>query len=113
MEVLKSLPRGRVAGFVDQGPAILAYTPHSAIAGPYHRDAAGILDTYKIFAGKNPRAVLGGRGINYVMTCRGAPDWDFYRAQDGLVAELARNRIPAWLAPVGRSGDVEVYRVER
>jgi len=111
MEVLKSLPRGWVAGFVDQGPAILAYTPHSAIAGPYHRDAAGILDTYEIFAGKNPRAVLGGRGINYVMTCRGAPDWDFYRAQGGLVAELARNRIPAWLAPVGRSGDVEVYRV--
>jgi hypothetical protein len=113
MEVLKSLPRGRVAGFVDQGPAILAYTPHSAIAGPYHRDAAGILDTYEIFAGKNPRAVLGSRGINYVMTCRGAPDWGFYRAQGGLVAELARNRIPAWLAPVGRSGGVEVYRVER
>jgi hypothetical protein len=104
MAALKSLPPGRVAGFVDQGPAILAYTPHSAIAGPYHRDAAGILDSYEIFTGKNPRA--------YVMTCRGAPDWDFYRAQGGLVAELAQNRKPDWLTPAGRSGDVEVYRVK-
>jgi hypothetical protein len=113
MAVLKSLPRGRVAGFIDQGPAILAYTPHSAIAGPYHRDAAGILDSYEIFAGKNSRAVLDRRGITYVMTCRGAPDWDFYRAKGGLVAGLAQNRIPDWLAPAGRSGDVEVYRVKR
>jgi hypothetical protein len=113
MAVLKTVPPGRVAGFVDQGPAILAYTPHSAIAGPYHRDAAGILDTYEIFAGKNPRAILDRRRIDYVMTCRGAPDWDFYRAQAGLVGALAQNHIPAWLEPVGRSGDVEVYRVER
>jgi len=113
MTSLKSLPRGRVAGFVDQGPAILAYTPHSAIAGPYHRDAAGILDSYEIFAGKSSRAVLDRRGITYVMTCRGAPDWDFYRAQGGLVAELAQNRIPDWLVPAGRNGDIEVYRVKR
>jgi hypothetical protein len=113
MAMLKPLPPGRVAGFVDQGPAILAYTPHSVVAGPYHRDAAGILDSYEIFAGKNPHTVLDRRGITYVMTCRGAPDWDFYRAQGGLVAELAQSRIPAWLAPVGRSGDVEVYRVKR
>jgi len=113
MAALKSLAPGRVAGFVDQGPAILAYTPQGAIAGPYHRDAAGILDSYEIFAGKNPRAVLDRRGVDYVMTCRGAPDWDFYRAQGGLVAELAQNRKPDWLTPVGPSGDVVVYRVKR
>ncbi len=113
MAVLGSLPRGRVAGFVDAGPAILAYTPHSAIAGPYHRDAAGILDTYEIFAGKNPRTVLDRRGIDYVMTCRASPDWAFYGAQSGLLVGLARSRIPDWLVPVGRRGDVEVYRVRR
>lgn len=113
MAALRPLPRGRVAGFVDQGPAILAYTSHSAVAGPYHRDAAGILDSYEIFAGKSPRTVLDRRGITYVVTCRGAPDWDFYRSQGGLVAELAQKRKPDWLTPVGRSGDVEVYRVQR
>ena len=111
MRTLAQLPRGRVAGFVDQGPAILAYTRHSAIAGPYHRDAAGILDTYEIFAGKNPRAVLDRRGVDYLMTCRGAPDWNFYRQKGELVSDLAVGHVPAWLTPMGRSSDVEVYRV--
>ncbi len=110
---LKALPPARVAGFVDLGPAILAYTGHSAIAGPYHRDSAGILDSYEIFAGKNPRAVLDRRGIDYVMTCRAAPDWSFYRSQSGLVADLARGKIPDWLVPLGTKGDVAVYRVRR
>ncbi|HET7083331.1 MAG TPA: hypothetical protein VFI23_01060 [Rhizomicrobium sp.] len=113
MAPLKTMPRGRVAGFVDQGPAILAYTPDSAIAGPYHRDAAGILDTYEIFAGKNPRAVLARRGVDYLMTCRGAPDWGFYRDKGGLVAALAKGQMPDWLTPAGRKGDIEVYRVAR
>jgi MFS family permease len=113
MAALKALPPGRVAGFVDQGPAVLAYTQHSAIAGPYHRNASGILDSYEIFAGQNPRAVLDRRGIDYLMTCRAAPDWDFYRGRGGLVAQLAHGRIPDWLAPVGVSGAVQVYRIRR
>lgn len=111
MAALNALPPGRVAAFVDQGPAILAYTGDAAIAGPYHRDAAGILDSYAIFAGADPRAVLQRRGIDYVMTCRAAPDWDFYRAQNGLIAQLAAGRVPDWLKPAGRDGNVEVYRV--
>jgi hypothetical protein len=111
LAVLQALPPGRVAAFVDQGPGILAYTPDSAIAGPYHRDAAGILDSYAIFTGPDPRAILKRRGIDYLMTCRAAPDWDFYRAKGGLVAQLAKGDVPDWLMPAGRSGDVEVYRV--
>ena len=107
MAVLRSLPRGRVAGFVDAGPAILAYTPHSAIAGPYHRDAAGILDTYEIFAGKNPRPVLDRRGIDYVMTCRGSPDWAFYGAQSGLLAGLARSRASQFTSKVDSTDEAE------
>lgn len=113
MGALKILPPGRVAGFVDQGPAILAYTRHSAIAGPYHRDSAGILDTYEIFAGKNPQLLLDRRGIDYVMTCRAAPDWGFYRARGGLLAKLAQGEVPGWLMPVSTNGDVAVYRVKR
>ena len=110
MALLKTLPPGRVAGFVDQGPAILAYTPHGAIAGPYHRDADGIVDTYAIFTGAHPQEVLARRGINYLMTCRAAPDWDFYRARGGLMAQLAAGHVPQWLTLLGESGDVNVYR---
>jgi MFS family permease len=111
MTVLAHLPPGRVAAFVDQGPAILAYTKDSAIAGPYHRDAAGILDTYAIFAGNAPRAILARRGITYVMTCKNAPDWDFYRARGGLIAQLAAGHVPDWLVPL-QAGVVALYRVK-
>jgi hypothetical protein len=111
MAPLKALPPGRAAAFVDQGPAVLAYTLDSVIAGPYHRDAAGILDSYEIFAGSNPRAVLARRGINYLMTCRAAPDWEFYRAKGGLIAQIVAGRTPDWLAKAGQNGDVTVYKI--
>lgn len=111
MALLKAQPVGRVAGFVDQGPGILAYTKDAAIAGPYHRDATGILDTYDIFTGSNPRAILKARGIDYLMTCRAAPDWDYYRAKGGLMALLANGQVPDWLMPLGRKGDIALYRV--
>ncbi len=113
MALLQGRPAGRVAGFVDQGPAILAYTNHAAIAGPYHRNQAGILDTYDIFTGTDAPAILKRRGIDYVMTCRAAPDWKFYRQRGGLVAQLAAGRVPDWLTPAGKTGDVELYRVTR
>lgn len=111
--LLNAQPAGRVAGFVDQGPAILAYTEHAAIAGPYHRNQAGILDTYDIFAGSNAQSILTRRGIDYLMTCRASPDWDFYRQRGGLVAQLAAGQVPDWLTPLGKRSDVELYRVNR
>ena len=117
VERLTDLPPGRVAAFVDQGPAVLAYTKDSVIAGPYHRNAAGILDTYEIFAGKNSYVVLKRRGIDYLVVCRDAPDWDFYRSRGGLVSQLAQDRVPSWLKPVHWLDDMgfgpaEVYRVK-
>jgi uncharacterized membrane protein (UPF0136 family) len=110
---LRALPPGRVAAFVDQGPAILAYTDDAVIAGPYHRDGAGILDTYAIFAGPDPRAVLRARRIDYVVTCTATPDWEFYRAKGGLIAQLAAHRVPAWLTPVSATWNVSIYRVAK
>jgi len=112
MAPLKALPPGRVAAFVDQGPAILAYTGDAAIAGPYHRDAAGIADSYAIFAGPDPRALLKARGIDYVMVCAASPDWQFYGVKDGLLARLATGKAPAWLTPAGTAGDVSVWVVK-
>jgi hypothetical protein len=111
MATLRALPPGRVAAFMDQGPAILAYTHDAAVAGPYHRDSAGIVDTYAIFTGPSPRDVLKARGIAYVMTCAASPDWSFYGAQGGLLAKLAEHRAPWWLIPAGEAGNVAVWRV--
>jgi hypothetical protein len=115
MGPLISLPTGRVAGFVDQGPAILAYTQDSAIAGPYHRDADGIEDTYAIFTGmpEQARAILQRRGISYVMACSAAPDWSYYiaKAPNGLLARLARHQPPGWLMLARQAGAIQVWRV--
>jgi hypothetical protein len=56
---------------------------------------------------------LDRRGIDYLMTCRRSPDWNFYQAQGWLVSKLARADVPRWLVPIGKNGDVEVYRVKR
>jgi hypothetical protein len=113
---LAALPAGAVAGFVDQGPAILLYSTDSAIAGPYHRDAKGIEDTFAIFTGSPDaaRAILKQRRIAYVMACRAAPDWKYYidQAPNGLLAQLAKGRPPAWLSPAGGAGDTLVWKVE-
>jgi len=115
--LLERRPSGRVAAFVDQGPAILARTGDGVLAGPYHRDAAGILDTYALFAGSDPRAVLDRRRIDFVMTCTAAPDWEFYRAHaagtEGLVARLASGQTPGWLVRLAGAGDVTLYAVRR
>ena len=119
---LAAQPRGVVVAFLDQGPAILAYSAHSVIAGPYHRNERGILDTYD-FLTKGPdigAEIARRRGIDYVSICRTSYDYGYYlnaSGQDGLLARLMADKIPSWLAPlqskVPASANVSVYRVLR
>ncbi len=118
---MAALPAGRVLGLVDQGPSILAYTHHSAVGGAYHRNAAGILDTYAAFTGTPAQsaAVIARRGIDYVAICKPAPDYAFYRAHDGgkgVLSILAKGQSIAWLEPIASNnspGKIELYRVLR
>jgi hypothetical protein len=116
---LAALPKGRILAFVDQGPYILAYTKDSAVSGPYHRDASGILDTYAVFT-KPPaqsEAIVARRGIDYLAFCKPAPDYAFYRAHDegkGILSLLARGEKVAWLEPIPSTapGKIALYRVK-
>jgi hypothetical protein len=117
---LAALPTGRVLAVVDQGPFILAYTHHSAIGGPYHRDAAGILDSFIAFTGTPAKsaAIVARRGIDYVAICKPAPDYAFYRQQDGdkgILSQLAAGKKIVWLAPIPSkgAGKIELYRVRK
>ena len=114
-------PRGRVAAFLDQGPAILAYSGHSVIAGPYHRNEQGILDTFNLFT-KPPTVgaqIALRRGLDYVVVCRTSYDFNYYlqnSGNEGLLGRIAAHQIPAWLEPipsVGSHGRVTIYRVLR
>lgn|GEM_PF-924615 len=118
---LDTLPRGRVAALSDQGPAILAFSQHSAIGGPYHRNAQGILDTYDLFT-QRPEIgarILKERGIDYLMACKSSPDYAFYLKEgrkDALLHQLDAGRDPPWLVrlkPLNAKHKVQVFRVLR
>lgn len=115
---LARLPAGRVLAFVDQGPAILAYTRHAAVSGPYHRNAAGILDTYAAFTGTPDDAarIVAARQINYVVFCTSAPDAAYYRQPGGaksFIAALMDGRTVYFLSrvPEASGTSMRVYRV--
>jgi hypothetical protein len=115
-------PKGRVVAFLDQGPAILAYSAHSVVAGPYHRNEKGILDTFDLLT-KQPDVgaeIARRRSIDYVSICRTSFDYSYYLSQSGphgLLGQLNDNHMPAWLSPLHDGGqpskDVVIYRVLR
>jgi hypothetical protein len=118
---LGALPAGRVVGFIDQGPMILAYTHHATLAGPYHRNSAGILDTYSVFAGSavEQRAVLKSRRVDYVLLCTPAPDytdWGAGARPDSLLKRDAKGLGEPWLEAVvskPKGGAIRIYRVRQ
>ncbi len=112
-------PRGRVLTFVDLGPRLVAVTHHDAVAGPYHRNQAAILDVMRAFRGSDEaaRRTIARRGIDYVLICAGMGESTIYAAEakNGFYAHLAAGRAPDWLAPVPlpRSSPYRMWRVVR
>jgi hypothetical protein len=75
---LAALPVGRVIAPYRIGPHILRYTPHAVVATGFHRNGMGVLDTVAFFAGDEAaaRRIAADRGIDYVVTCPGAPIYE-------------------------------------
>src|SRR3546814_11886615 len=94
-------PKGYVLTHVDLGPRLIAVTHHDAVAGPYHRNEADILDVMRAFRGsaENARATVMRRGIDYVLICTGLSESTIYRsrAPTGLSVQLLRAQVPDWL----------------
>jgi hypothetical protein len=97
-------PPGTVLTFVDLGPRLIAVTPHSAIAGPYHRNARQILDVMQAWRGDaaQARRTVEHYRVDYVLICPNLSESTIYRSEAprGFYAQLAAGRVPDWLAPV-------------
>jgi hypothetical protein len=109
-------PKGFVAAYTELGAFVLASSPHAVLSGPYHRNVAGIVDTYALFTAPDAQArdIARRRAIDLVVTCATSKDLDLLRqaAPDGLAARLARGETPDWLAPVpSDGGPIGVWRV--
>ena len=95
-----------IATHVDWGPELLYRTRHAVLAAPYHRNASGILDIYRVFSALNPAAsktIVDARGIELVLLCPSPRERLFYGGEvEGvtLYQRLLEGRPPPWLAPV-------------
>ncbi len=108
---------GLVAAPIDAGSHLLALTPQSVLAAPYHRNNIGnraVLDAM-LAAPANAREILSAHHVTYVMTCPGLKETDALaaRAPHGLAAALISRHVPDWLTPLGVSGPYQVFVMRR
>ena len=114
---LAALSRGLVAGSVDLGPFLLALTPHSALAAPYHRSAFGIATVHAAFSAPpdTARRILTERNVTYVIVCGPRAPAGLAGAElaASLWARLRAGEVPDWLEPVSelRGSMFAVYRL--
>jgi hypothetical protein len=112
---LAALPAARVLAPSNLGPAIIANTPHAALAGPYHRDAAGILASFDAFEGspETARRIARERGLTLVAAC--LDDSAFAAAALGrpssFAAAIANGPLPDFLEPVSIGQAIRIYRI--
>lgn len=112
---LRRLPPENLMVPIDLGAHMLLETPHAVVAAPYHRNEAGILETFRFFNGPldDARAIAAARNIAMVVTCPALPEMNGVDlgVEDTLLARLSAGEIPDWLEPVPGSGALQVLRV--
>jgi hypothetical protein len=116
---LAQLPRGLIAADVNYGPFLLALTPHSVLAAPYHRLSSSIVLSYRIFAQppEKARALAVKAGVAYIVMCgqRGTTGLSEPERQASLWTRLQSGRAPGWLEPVKQdpASGFRVWKVKR
>lgn len=115
--MLDRYPRATVFTLVDLGPRIITVTHHDAVAGPYHRNGAAILDVQHAFGGSPDaaRAIIRRHGATLLLLCPNMAESTIYRSRNpgGFYDQLAHNRKFAWLQPLPlpRRSPYRLFRV--
>ncbi|HYA07373.1 MAG TPA: hypothetical protein VEF90_15920 [Xanthobacteraceae bacterium] len=115
---LAKLPPGLVATSIIYGPQVLALTPHSVLAAPYHRLSAGNVAAHKIFAEPPDAAyrIVAELRVNYLATCGSLPPVGLTDRQRtaSLWGRLQAGAIPDWLErePAADGQAFAIYRVK-
>lgn len=110
------LPPGNVLASANLGAPLIVATPHGAVAGNYHRDPSGILDSFDALKGSpaTAHAIVLRRHITYVAYC--LADSSMAGAVLGrpqsFSAALTKGPLPDWLEPVLTDGPIRVFRVK-
>ncbi|MEQ1548612.1 MAG: AcrB/AcrD/AcrF family protein [Chakrabartia sp.] len=101
---ITQLPAATILTFVDLGPRLITVTHHNAIAGPYHRNGAAIIDVHHAFDGTadEARTIARKHGATLVLICPNFAESTIYRTRSpkGFYVQLAKGQVPDWLTPV-------------
>ena len=112
---LAALQPATVLAPSNLGAPILRYTPHRALAGPYHRNVAGNLTALDMLMAAPDEAerLVRAAGIGLVAICPGNSETGFLAeaAPAGLAARLAAGAAPDWLLPEPTQGALRIYRL--
>lgn len=117
VSALAQLPPGLVVGPIDIGPFVVAFTPHRALAAPYHRLNAALHAQIAIWTSNDmaeAERLLRGVGVTYVVDCAPlGPSLDKAEGSDRFEARLARGDIPAFLEPIPlpAAAPIKVFRL--
>lgn len=113
---LAALPPARAMTYIDLGAHVLAYTPHTVVAAPYHRNGRGVRDAFAFFNRplEQARSILDVRGISLVIICPQMPETKGIAetAADSFVRLYERGELPGWLVErSGKDSPLRVYEV--
>jgi hypothetical protein len=109
---LADLAPGRVVAPIDMGAHLLAFTPHSVFAAPYHRNNRGDRLAVDAFLAPPEEAerLLRAAGADLVLWCGGGETAAALEARAGLAAALARGEAPSWLTEISsRETPIRVF----
>jgi hypothetical protein len=111
------LPAATMFTFIDSGPRVITLTHHSAVAGPYHRNAQAILDVEHAFRGTpdQAHAIIVSHHAGYVLICPHMSEATIYavEAPGGFYAKLEQGLVPRWLVrqPLPGNSPYQLFRV--
>jgi hypothetical protein len=99
---LAGLPTMTLFNTGNHGAGILLNTHHRVMAGPYHRNVAGLKASILGFTAKpdEARSIITASGATHLLWCPQAADAMDFATYGGLAADLTVKRVPEWLAPV-------------
>jgi hypothetical protein len=99
-----ALPPGLILAPINAGSHLLAFTSHSVLAAPYHRNNQGnrvVLDSFLAPLDQS-RAIVMASGAKYVAICAGLGETSVAATSGAkdLGSALAEGQVPDWLVPV-------------
>ncbi len=111
------LPAATMFTLIDNGPRLITLTHHSAVAGPYHRNAQAILDVEHAFRGtpEQAHAIIAAHRAGYVLICPHMSEATIYEdeAPGGFYAKLSQGFVPPWLTrtPLPADSPYQLFKV--